>query len=480
MNDSVELDEDDDLPVPNGIWENGDLLPPLDVRVLSEVDVPPREIVQRGADRDSEKLAISDIDTNNLAEAGWGIIFAEGVDPSIREALDSLISYRASQVRSPRLLQVFEGGRGYQRNDTARSWLTKNNVGFSVVDPHLGVPFYLTVVGPPTIIPFEFQYQLDTYWGVGRLDFEKPEDYRSYARQLIDYEQASSVKQRREVAIFAPRNPGDRATALLHDLVAQPLVTGNAHVKPLGARQRFVTRPLLGKDATKGNLQSLLRGDRGALPALLFSGSHGLAIPCDAPGQRERQGAIICQEWRSGPVTPEMSYSAIDVDQDSKLGGLIHFFFACYSGGCPAFDDYAWHAPGRAVQLASAPFTARLPQRLLLSGALAVLTHIDRAWSYSFRGGRSVPLVQEFRDVMVRILKGERLGQATDLFNLRWSVLSGELADMQRAREFDPRKISDAILANRWVARNDARNYILFGDPAVQLRVEAMMASSPD
>ncbi|WP_271623415.1 hypothetical protein [Bradyrhizobium sp. CCBAU 11430] len=466
-------DESEELPVANGIWESGQPLPPLDIRVLTGIEAAPREIIQRAADKASEKLAVSDIDANNLAEAGWGIIFAANADPAVRAGLEPLIEHRSHQVRSNRLLQVFDGSKAYQSGDTARSWLAKNGVGFSVVDPNLGVPFYLTIVGSPALIPFEFQYQLDTYWGVGRLDFVHPDDYRTYAQKLIAYEQALGVRQRREFAIFAPKKPGDRATGLLHDLVAEPLVNGNAYVKPLGVRQQFGARALLGNDATKSKLSSLLYGEDGP-PALLFTGSHGLAIPCDAPGQMERQGAIICQDWTSGPVTSEMTFSAADVNENLALDGLIHFFFACYSGGCPVLDDYGRDPLGRPVKLASAPFTARLPQQFLLSGALAVLAHIDRAWSYSFRSGRSVPLVQEMRDVMVRILKGERLGLATDQFNMRWSVLSGELADMMRARDLDARQVSDGILANRWVARNDARNYILFGDPAVRLRIEDM------
>jgi len=469
----------EEMPLPIGVWENGQSLPPLDPRVLSGIEEPQKEVVRRAAAGSTDKLSVSDVDPNNLADAGWGIIFPDKVDPAVREALEPLIAHRSNQVRNNRLLCIFEGSKGYQLNDTVRSWLAKNNVGFSVVNPELGVPLYLTIVGPPTAIPFEFQYLLDTYWNVGRLHFDKVEDYRAYAQRLIAYEKATSLQQRREVAIFAPKNPGDRPTALLHDLVAQPLLNGNDFVRPLGPKQRFGVRAWLGENATKANLRDLLHGKLGGVPALLFSGSHGLAVACDAPHQIERQGAIVCQDWRGGPITADMTFAAEDVDATAALDGLVHFFFACYSGGCPTVDDYARDTQGRPVRLASAPFAARLPQRLLLSGALAVLGHIDRAWSYSFRSGRSVPQVQEFRDVMVRILNGERIGQATDQFNLRWAVLSAELADAQRLRSLDPRQVSEAILANRWVARNDARNYIVFGDPAVRLRVEAIMPSGP-
>jgi hypothetical protein len=60
---------------------------------------------------------------------------------------------------------------------------------------------------------------------------------------------------------------------------------------------------------------------------------------------------------------------------------------------------------------------------------------------------------------------------------MRWAVLSAELQESQSLREsFANQLVSNAVLANRYVARNDARNYIILGDPAVRLRTEAMTA----
>ena len=70
-------------------------------------------------------------------------------------------------------------------------------------------------------------------------------------------------------------------------------------------------------------------------------------------------------------------------------------------------------------------------------------------------------------------LRGERIGQATDRFNIRWAVLSAELADLLRDRSAGA-DVLDADIALRWVARDDARNYVVLGDPAVRLRVRDM------
>jgi Peptidase family C25 len=468
----------DDFPLPMGIQaESGQLLPGLKRESLKHIDEDPPAVQARGASDNTDFLAVSEVDPNKLDEAGWGIVFHRNADAAVREALAPLIEHRRKQVPDARLFKIFEGSSGYQPNDTVGSWLARFNVGLAVVDPFGGVPLYLLIVGPPTEIPFEFQYLLDAYWSVGRLDFDTAAQYRAYAESVIAYETATTVPHRKRVAMFSVRNPGDRATALLMNQVTTPLVEGTATMKPLGDKQGFTRQVFVDEDATKENFQSLVRGETdGGTPALLFTGSHGVSFdPADAK-QREKQGAILCGNWSGGPVQPQHYFAAEDLSSATKVGGLVHFFFACYGGGCPKFDNYSRLADGSSKQIAPTPIVARLPQKLLMNGALAVVGHIDRAWSYSFQVGRGAPQVQEFRDVMVRVMKGERIGQCTDQFNLRWNILGSELTELQRQQQALPGQVSDAMLANKWIARDDARNYLTLGDPAVRLRVEDMAA----
>ena len=106
-------------------------------------------------------------------------------------------------------------------------------------------------------------------------------------------------------------------------------------------------------------------------------------------------------------------------------------------------------------------------------GALAVLGHVDRAWPTSFTSSRVGPQLQGFRDVIARILHGDRLGQATDQFDVRRAALSYELSELQQALGFG-KQVPPRQIADLWLARNDARNYVILGDPAVRPRVEAM------
>jgi len=140
----------------------GDEAPPL----------PPDLLASKAHDASPHFGTIGDVDPKLLNEAGWAVLFGPRVDRRIREALQPLLDHRKAQVGDAQLYRVFEADSGFQPGDTAVSWLARHNVRLDVVDPLLGVPFYILIVASPDEIPYEFQYSLDLYWGVGRLWFD--------------------------------------------------------------------------------------------------------------------------------------------------------------------------------------------------------------------------------------------------------------------------------------------------------------------
>ena len=152
---------------------------------------------------------------------------------------------------------------------------------------------------------------------------------------------------------------------------------------------------------------------------------------------------------------------------------MMHVFFACYGGGTPETDNFD-RMNDQPRKIASKAFFSALPAKLLThpgGGALAVLAHIERAWAYSFLGDKGGSQTQGFRDVLGRLMRGDRIGQATDVFNMRWATLSAQLAEAQLDLKFGGQTPLDK-LGRMWVARDDARNFMILGDPAVRLRVE--------
>ncbi|MEN3333320.1 MAG: hypothetical protein V7641_2685 [Blastocatellia bacterium] len=412
-------------------------------------------------------------DANDLEQAGWGVIFHSQAAPAVKAALQPLLKRRSREAR--KRYKVFENSDGYQPGESAIRWLARHRVRPEIVDPDLGVPFYLMIVGSPEEIPFEFQYALDVYWAVGRLHFDEVEAYARYAQSVVDYETATSVPNARKISIFSTSHDFDTATQMFSNYVALPLANGDKLKEPLGQRLNYSLESFIGKEATKENLNRILSGlTDGGPPALLLSGSHGMVYSKDDPRLANGQGALVCQDWSGyGDITESDCYGADNLPADAKVQGLIHFFFACYSAGWPMLDDFQAPLDGQSKQISPKPLMSRLPQRLLshaAGGALATLGHVDRAWSYSFHSARIGGQIQGFRDVMTRILRGDRVGYATDQFDIRRVAVSDRLADKLRdiARGA---QVSDNQLLGLWIERNDARNYVVLGDPAVRLRV---------
>jgi hypothetical protein len=420
------------------------------------------------AARRSGQRGLAQGDPKDLAQSGWGVLFAGGDSeaPAIREALQELLDHRRAQASflDPRYYQEYAGEGGYQAGETKGRFLARHGVGPGPAEP-ARMPYYLLIVGNPSVIPYEFQYQLDVPYAVGRLSFDNLDDYARYARSVVQAETAAPTAGPLRAALFGPRHPGDPGTILTSGELVAPLA------ESLGRLPGCEVRTALADDATKARLAGFLSGPEAA--DLLFTAGHGVVLKNGSPRQPLRQGALLCQGWPGArawhePLDRDHYFAAEDLDPSCRLDGLIAFHFACYSGGSPAWDDFAPTVHER-VPVAPHPFVARLPQRLLAAGALAVIGHIERAWECSVEWPGAGRQIQVFETALKRLLSGSPVGAAMECFAERYAELSTELngllQDLWRGEPQD-----DELLASLWKASNDARNYAVLGDPAVRLR----------
>lgn len=406
-------------------------------------------------------------DPKSLADAGWGIVFAHDADPAVKEALSDLIELRKGQAGER--FRLYEGADGYRPGETKLDFIARHNTAPGVVDPDR-MPYYLLIVGGPQTIPFDFQYQMDVQFAVGRIHFDTIQEYANYAASVKAAENGD-IKLSRQAAFFGVSNPDDRATAFSCEHLVNPLVDFVKNDQP-----DWNTAAYLKEDAVKSRLSDLLCGDH--VPSLLFTASHGMGFPLNDSRQVPHQGALLCGDW-PGPqawkkdIPPDFYFSAEDIPSDARLAGMMAFCFACYGAGVPQTDAFSHQHPDQRKALAPYPFLASLPRRLLGhpgGGALAVIGHVERAWGYSFMWPDVDPQTIVFKSTLKRLLEGHPAGSAFEFFNSRYAELGTELSRLLQDMQYG-RKISPLELAGIWTSGNDARNYVILGDPAVRLPV---------
>lgn len=448
------------------------LIKPLSIRKLAAaIASPPADPEGDAAAKkrvtdmeDGLMKAVSWVDEANPAEAGWGVVFSgrpEHADEAaqIRKQLEPLLKHRKKQAGA--LFRVYDGKNGLG-DEGGQMWLSRHGVGPGSADP-ADMPFYLLFAGPPEHIPFEVQYRVDIQRAVGRLCFDDLAGYRRYAEHVVAAETEGPVVERR-LELLGPRSRGDAATSLSMSRLIQPLK------ERLDGALGWAVNATVDKDATTDVFAQVFnRGEA----ALVMTAGHGIGFPSGHPDQTARQGALLTATWPGvgTPVAGEHTFAGADVASDAALAGRMAFLFACYGGGTPAVDDFAFKIdPANPKQIAEAAFVSALPQRLLAGGMLAVMAHIDRAWSHSFQAPRAGEQVQTFQSTLRALMSGKPVGVAFDDFNVRTGELSFELADLL-GRVVTKKADSYAPYAAVWTAATDSRNFVVLGDPAVRLKV---------
>ena len=421
-----------------------------------------------------------EIDPTDLASAGWGVIFARDADPDVRAALEPLLRHRQTQA-SREVEQRFReigGEMGLRRDESKIDFLQRYGIGHGPPDPDR-LPYYLLLVGSPEEIPYGFQAQLDVQYAVGRLCLGSPAAYRRYAEAVVAAETAATSQPRR-ATFFGVENRDDRMTFLTSEYLVRSVAEKLRAEHGGGGRGRpaWDIETVLSADADKARLAGILGGSQH--PALLFTACHGVAFPNGDRRQLGHQGALLCADW-PGPMAwraggqrelpDDYYFCGDDLPSDTRLAGLIAFHFACYGAGTPHCDSYGPIGGGGSRLLAPRDFVARLPQRLLEQGALAVVGHVDRAWGYSFIWqGRDD--TRAFEQALKRLLEGHPVGSALEAFHLKFAELSADLM-AEKVRVDTGKNPDGSLLASLWTAAQDARNYVILGDPAARLPAAA-------
>jgi hypothetical protein len=469
-----------DLLVFNGVdGASGDyLLPPLRPAVVSALARGERLDPGEARDLKNRHEAVSasvlgpveGVDPLDLAAAGWGVVFAADADPAVRRALQPLLDHRRRQAArtEERHYREVAGADGYRAGESVTDFLVRHQVGPGQPANPRRMPYYLLLVGDPEAIPYRFQYLLDIVYAVGRLHLQTPEAYERYAWSVVEAERVGAEIAR--AAFFGVRNPDDRPTMLSADHLVTPLAEATARRFPAWSITQAV-----GAQATKAELTQLLGGD--GTPDLLFLAGHGMGFPRDDPRQLPHQGALLCQDWPGRlawrkRIPQDFYFAGDDLSGEARLSGLVVFLHACYGAGTPRTDDVLGRVGEWPTPIAPRAFVGRLPQRLLghpNGAALALIGHVERAWAYSFVWPGVTEQTDVYQSLLARLLEGAPVGHAVEYLNNRCAALTAELEQAKEEVAFG-RVPDDLALSLLWTARNDARNCVVLGDPAVRLR----------
>jgi hypothetical protein len=427
-------------------------------------------------------------DQHSLPEQRWGLLAPEGAaGDRLLEILAPLRKAREEQQGGAAM--VYRAPPGLSDEDAAAWW---SEVYLDEAIPDEDRPRYLLILGDADGISWQMQQRLAADTFIGRLCAPNDAGYEAYIAKIIASERAAPSKATR--ALYYTVRDGTPATTVGYKGLMAPTVARSREGQASGAFEAGAVEELGADDAV--SLEAFLSA--AALresPTLLFSVSHGAGTPRAGWGSVEERLRLQGAMSFGGGVR----LTAEEVAARPFLPGGAWFYFACYGAGTPSESAYHhWLAQLRDLGLfgrnidsvlqslpaaGEKPFVAALPQAALANpdGPLAVVGHVDLAWSFSFQdvGTTNKFRPARFQDIFRTIVAGKRIGAACAQIQRFFNMANADLTAMynQDARmkakggPVEEDRARQIRKATAWMLRQDLSAYVLLGDPAAYLNI---------
>ncbi len=435
---------------------------------------------------DPEHLWDESREANELPAQRWGVIIPESPEgDALFGRIERLVAHRQAQQDAP--VKVFRVPPGLNSAEAMR-WRKQHFDGPNIRRRDL--PRYQLILGDLHQVSAEVQVIQGSDGYVGRLAFDRPEDYEAYVDKLLRWE-GSPAPISRARAVFHTVKDRTAATTTGHQSL---MVPGLALARRYQEEGDFLASQVVevdhGYTPKSGPLLEEAIKDE---PGVLFTMSHGAGAPRN--GWRSVEEQHLIQGGMSfGPAGGLLTGEAL-AGRPFMPGG-VWLMLACFGAGTPDQSKYQqWleqlastgsfqgstEAVGASLPADGRPFTAAVPKAVLASpqGPLAFIGHVDLAWTYSFRErdtGTPVDRPDRFVDVLHGLLRHDRVGVAFRELVVHYGRTNTELTALVESGVEDAER-----RGHLWMLRNDLAGYVLLGDPAARLplRPEAARVDAP-
>jgi len=425
-----------------------------------------------------EHLSAFGGDPNDLARQRWGVIAPTGDrGDRLLEQVKPLCERRGTQQgAAPRFYRVDPD----MDPGASETWCKKVLHHASV--PLRDQPRYLLILGDAHEVSLDLQRRLAADSFVGRLAFAAEDDYRAYAEKVLAWEDKPTSEAQARTLFFTAHD-GSQATRIGYTALVKPSVKACLEDQQLGY---FPAREIreVGCPAA-WSLTDFMKAAAEPIPSALLTLSHGLGPPREgwknADTQRRFQGVMSLGE---DVLEPE------HVRNRPFFPGGFWLYFACFGVATPRESAfYPWLHRLQQVgeygaldrlqisrPLEGRSFFAALPQAALANpeGPLAVVGHVDLAWTYSFLELTGMNHASRFFGALSEMVQGRRAGVAFSSLSTHMMQVALEIMVKYQDDEFvlargaqpSPEALNRAHL---WMTHHDLAGFMLMGDPAVTL-----------